>query len=91
LRHRVLFHLNQIHQIAPGGNERLLAFIYCKRLNFRGDLIFANFANRLRFAKNRSREQFGQCANTTVPTFDSRKLEPANNFKFIALAQFAKI
>ncbi|MDD9362048.1 MAG: hypothetical protein PV344_03885, partial [Anaplasma sp.] len=28
----------------------------CKRLNFREDLIFAN---RLRFAKNRSREQFG--------------------------------
>ncbi|MDD9362299.1 MAG: hypothetical protein PV344_05175, partial [Anaplasma sp.] len=33
---------------------------YCKRLNFRRDLIFANFANRLRFAKNRSREKFGQ-------------------------------
>ncbi|MDD9362099.1 MAG: hypothetical protein PV344_04150 [Anaplasma sp.] len=30
--------------------------IYCKRLNFRKDLIFANFANRLRFAKNSSRE-----------------------------------
>ncbi|MDD9362733.1 MAG: hypothetical protein PV344_07415 [Anaplasma sp.] len=52
---------------------------YCKRLNFRVDLIFANFANRLRFAKNRSREQFGQYANTTEATFDSRKLEPANN------------
>ncbi|MDD9362859.1 MAG: hypothetical protein PV344_08055 [Anaplasma sp.] len=35
------------------------------------DLIFAD---RLRFAKNRSREQFG--VNTTEPTFDSRKLEP---------------
>ncbi|MDD9361977.1 MAG: hypothetical protein PV344_03530 [Anaplasma sp.] len=34
--------------------------IYCKRLNFRENLIFANFANRLRFAKNSSREQFGQ-------------------------------
>ncbi|MDD9362928.1 MAG: hypothetical protein PV344_08400 [Anaplasma sp.] len=64
---------------------------YCKRLNFREDLIFADFANRLRFAKNRSREQFGQCVNTTEATFDSRKLEPANNFKFSALARFAKI
>ncbi|MDD9362321.1 MAG: hypothetical protein PV344_05290 [Anaplasma sp.] len=25
---------------------------YCKRLNFHEDLIFANFANHLRFAKN---------------------------------------
>ncbi|MDD9362344.1 MAG: hypothetical protein PV344_05415, partial [Anaplasma sp.] len=49
---------------------------YCKRLNFREDLIFAN---RLRFSKNRSREQFGQSVNTTEATFDSRKLEPANN------------
>ncbi|MDD9362846.1 MAG: hypothetical protein PV344_07990, partial [Anaplasma sp.] len=32
---------------------------YCKRLNFREDLIFADFANCLRFAKYRSREQFG--------------------------------
>ncbi|MDD9362575.1 MAG: hypothetical protein PV344_06610, partial [Anaplasma sp.] len=55
-------------------------FIYCKRLNFREDLIFVNFANRLRFAKNRFREQFGQYVNTTEATFDSRKLEPANNF-----------
>ncbi|MDD9362502.1 MAG: hypothetical protein PV344_06240 [Anaplasma sp.] len=54
-------------------------------LNFRADLIFASFANRLRFAKNRSREQFRQYANTTEATFDSRKLEPANNFKFSAL------
>ncbi|MDD9362727.1 MAG: hypothetical protein PV344_07385, partial [Anaplasma sp.] len=52
---------------------------YCKRLNFREDLIFANFANRLRFAKNKSREQFGQYINTTEATFDSRKLEPPNN------------
>ncbi|MDD9362197.1 MAG: hypothetical protein PV344_04645 [Anaplasma sp.] len=59
---------------------------YCKRLNFREDLNFANFANRLRFAKNRSREHFGQYVNTTEATFDSRKLEPANNFKFSALA-----
>ncbi|MDD9362205.1 MAG: hypothetical protein PV344_04685 [Anaplasma sp.] len=62
-----------------------------KRLNFRGDLIFADFANRVRFAKNRSREQFGQYVNTTEATFDSRKLEPANNFKFSGLARFAKI
>ncbi|MDD9361700.1 MAG: hypothetical protein PV344_02085 [Anaplasma sp.] len=48
--------------------------IYCKRLNFREDLIFANFVNRLRFAKNRCREQFGQYVNTTEATFDSRKL-----------------
>ncbi|MDD9362919.1 MAG: hypothetical protein PV344_08355, partial [Anaplasma sp.] len=61
---------------------------YCKRLNFRKDL---NFANRLRFAKNRSREQFGQYVNTTEATFNSGKLEPANNFKFPALARFAKI
>ncbi|MDD9362342.1 MAG: hypothetical protein PV344_05405 [Anaplasma sp.] len=61
---------------------------YCKRLNFREELIFAN---RVRFAKNRSREQFGQYVNTTEATFDSRKLEPANNFKFSALARFAKI
>ncbi|MDD9361840.1 MAG: hypothetical protein PV344_02805 [Anaplasma sp.] len=43
------------------------------------DLIFAN---RRRFAKNRSRKQFGQYVNTTEATFDSRKSEPANNFKF---------
>ncbi|MDD9362334.1 MAG: hypothetical protein PV344_05365, partial [Anaplasma sp.] len=49
---------------------------YCKRLNFREDPIFANFANRRRFAKNRSREQFRQYVRAT---FDSRKLEPANN------------
>ncbi|MDD9362191.1 MAG: hypothetical protein PV344_04615 [Anaplasma sp.] len=61
---------------------------YCKRLNFRDDLIFAN---RLRFAKNRSREQFGQYINITEATFDSRKLEPANNLKCSALARFAKI
>ncbi|MDD9362113.1 MAG: hypothetical protein PV344_04225 [Anaplasma sp.] len=64
---------------------------YCKRLNFHEDLIFANFANSLRFAKNRSREQFRQYVNTTEATFDLRKLEPANNFKFTALARFAKI
>ncbi|MDD9362105.1 MAG: hypothetical protein PV344_04185 [Anaplasma sp.] len=69
----------------------LLVPTYCKRLNFRKDLIFANFANRLRFAKKRSRVQFGQYVNTTEATFDSRKLEPANNFKFPALALFAKI
>ncbi|MDD9363072.1 MAG: hypothetical protein PV344_09130 [Anaplasma sp.] len=64
---------------------------YCKRLNFHGDLIFANFANRLLFARNRSREQFWQYVNTMEATFDSRKLEPTNNFKFSALARFAKI
>ncbi|MDD9361996.1 MAG: hypothetical protein PV344_03625 [Anaplasma sp.] len=64
---------------------------YCKRLNFREDLIFANFANRLQFAKNRSREQFGHYVNTTEATFDSKNLEPANNFTFSALAHFAKI
>ncbi|MDD9362272.1 MAG: hypothetical protein PV344_05025 [Anaplasma sp.] len=64
---------------------------YCKRLNFREDLISANFVNRLRFAKNRSRKQFGQYLNTTEATFDSRKLEPANNFKFSALDRLAKI
>ncbi|MDD9362226.1 MAG: hypothetical protein PV344_04795 [Anaplasma sp.] len=58
---------------------------YCKRLNFREDLIFANFA------KNGSREQFGQYVNTTEATFDLRKSEPANNFKFSALVRFAKI
>ncbi|MDD9362639.1 MAG: hypothetical protein PV344_06935 [Anaplasma sp.] len=47
--------------------------------------------NRLRLAKKRSREQFGLYVNTTEATFDSRKLEPANNFKFSALAQFVKI
>ncbi|MDD9361975.1 MAG: hypothetical protein PV344_03520 [Anaplasma sp.] len=47
--------------------------------------------NRLRFAKNRSHEQFGHYVNTTEATFDSRKLEPVNNFKFSALARFAKI
>ncbi|MDD9362872.1 MAG: hypothetical protein PV344_08120 [Anaplasma sp.] len=67
---------------------KLPRIIYCKRLNFREDLIFAN---HLRFAKNRSREQFGQYFNTTETTFDSRKLEPANNFKFSASARFAKI
>ncbi|MDD9362635.1 MAG: hypothetical protein PV344_06915, partial [Anaplasma sp.] len=64
---------------------------YCKRPNFREDLIFVNFVNRVRFAKNRSREQFGQYVNGTEATFDSRKLEPANNFEFSALARFAKI
>ncbi|MDD9361967.1 MAG: hypothetical protein PV344_03480, partial [Anaplasma sp.] len=43
---------------------------YCKRLNFREDLISANFANRLRFARHRSREQFRQYVNTTEVTFD---------------------
>ncbi|MDD9362883.1 MAG: hypothetical protein PV344_08175 [Anaplasma sp.] len=57
----------------------------------RKNLIFANFPNRLRFAKIRSREQFGQYINTTEGTFDSRKLEPGNNFKFLDLARFAKI
>ncbi|MDD9361968.1 MAG: hypothetical protein PV344_03485 [Anaplasma sp.] len=66
-------------------------FVYCKRLNFREDLIFANFANCLQFGKNRSSEQFGQYVNTMEATFDSRKLEHANNFKFAALARFAKI
>ncbi|MDD9362535.1 MAG: hypothetical protein PV344_06405, partial [Anaplasma sp.] len=59
--------------------------LYCKRLNFREDLIFANFpnlANCLQFAKNRSHEQFVQYVNTTEPAFDSRKLEPANNLTF---------
>ncbi|MDD9361902.1 MAG: hypothetical protein PV344_03140 [Anaplasma sp.] len=65
--------------------------VYCKRLNFREDLIFATFANHLRFAKNRSCERFGQYVNTTEATFDSRKLEPVNNLKFSALARFAKI
>ncbi|MDD9363085.1 MAG: hypothetical protein PV344_09195, partial [Anaplasma sp.] len=64
---------------------------YFKRLIFREDLIFANFWNRLRFAKNRSREQFSQYVNSTEATFDSRKLEPANNFKFSALARLPKI
>ncbi|MDD9362278.1 MAG: hypothetical protein PV344_05060, partial [Anaplasma sp.] len=45
--------------------------IYRKRLNFREDLIFANFANRLGFAKNRSHEQCWQYVNTTQATFDS--------------------
>ncbi|MDD9362666.1 MAG: hypothetical protein PV344_07070, partial [Anaplasma sp.] len=57
----------------------------------RGDLTSANFANCIRFAKNRSREQFGKYVNTTEATFDSRKLEPANNLKFTALARCAKI
>ncbi|MDD9362014.1 MAG: hypothetical protein PV344_03715 [Anaplasma sp.] len=65
--------------------------VYCKRLNFREDLISANFANRLRFTKNRSREQFRQYVNTTEATFHSQKLDTANNFKFSALARFAKI
>ncbi|MDD9362323.1 MAG: hypothetical protein PV344_05300 [Anaplasma sp.] len=39
---------------------------YCKRLNFREDLIFLN---------HRSHEQFGQYVNTMEATFDSRKLE----------------
>ncbi|MDD9362366.1 MAG: hypothetical protein PV344_05535 [Anaplasma sp.] len=47
--------------------------------------------NRLRFAKNRSRGKFRQYVNTTEATSDSRKLEPANNFKFPALARFVKI
>ncbi|MDD9362416.1 MAG: hypothetical protein PV344_05785, partial [Anaplasma sp.] len=64
---------------------------YCKRLHFREDLILANFANCLRFAKNRPREQFGKYVNTTEAIFDSRKLEPANNLKFSALGRFAKI
>ncbi|MDD9362244.1 MAG: hypothetical protein PV344_04885 [Anaplasma sp.] len=64
---------------------------YCKRLNFCEDLIFANFANRLRFTKNRFREQFGKYVNTTEATFDWRKLEAENNFKFSGLARFSKI
>ncbi|MDD9362590.1 MAG: hypothetical protein PV344_06685 [Anaplasma sp.] len=64
---------------------------YCKRLNFREVLTSANFTDHIRFAKNRSREQFRQYVNTTEATFNSRKLEPANNIKFSALARFAKI
>ncbi|MDD9362238.1 MAG: hypothetical protein PV344_04855 [Anaplasma sp.] len=41
--------------------------------------------------KNRSCEQFGQYVNTMEATFDLRKLEPVNNFKFSALSRFAKI
>ncbi|MDD9361616.1 MAG: hypothetical protein PV344_01655 [Anaplasma sp.] len=40
--------------------------------------------------KKRSREQFGQYVNTMVATFDSRKLEPANNFRFSALPNSQK-
>ncbi|MDD9362686.1 MAG: hypothetical protein PV344_07170, partial [Anaplasma sp.] len=65
-------------------SSSLLTFYY-KRLNFRKDLIFVNFANHLRFAKNRSREQSGQYINTTEATFDSKNLETANNYKFAAL------
>ncbi|MDD9362775.1 MAG: hypothetical protein PV344_07630, partial [Anaplasma sp.] len=68
-----------------------LGCIYRKRLNFREGLIFGNFSNHLRFAKNRSREQFGQYVDTTEATFDSQKLEPTNNFKFSSLARFTKI
>ncbi|MDD9362633.1 MAG: hypothetical protein PV344_06905, partial [Anaplasma sp.] len=56
--------------------------------NFREDLIFAN---RQRFARNSSREQFVQYVNTTKAIIDSRKLKPANNLRFSALARFAKI
>ncbi|MDD9362659.1 MAG: hypothetical protein PV344_07035, partial [Anaplasma sp.] len=56
--------------------------VYCKRLNFRKDQIFTNFANRLQFAQNRSCKQFGQCVNVTEATFYSRNLEPVNNLKF---------
>ncbi|MDD9362243.1 MAG: hypothetical protein PV344_04880 [Anaplasma sp.] len=48
----------------------------CKRLNFCEDLISANFANRLRFAKNRSREQFGQYVNTTEATSIRENKDP---------------
>ncbi|MDD9362826.1 MAG: hypothetical protein PV344_07890 [Anaplasma sp.] len=65
--------------------------MHCKRLNFREDLIFANFANCLRCAKNMSREQFGQYVNNSEATFDSQKLYRANNFRFSALGRFAKI
>ncbi|MDD9361920.1 MAG: hypothetical protein PV344_03235 [Anaplasma sp.] len=59
--------------------EHLMKNNYCKRLNFREDLIFAKIRSRLRFAKNRSRlrfaknrsrEKFGQCVNTTEATFN---------------------
>ncbi|MDD9362354.1 MAG: hypothetical protein PV344_05470, partial [Anaplasma sp.] len=89
------------HQILPGAavahvvlfdkKAILRITLYCKRQNFHEDLIFANFANRLRFGKNSSREQFGQYVNTTKAIIDLRKLEAANNFRFSALARFAKI
>ncbi|MDD9363045.1 MAG: hypothetical protein PV344_08990, partial [Anaplasma sp.] len=60
------------------------------RQNFREVLTFANFTDHLRFAKNRSREQFGQYVNTTEATFNSRKLEPANNFKFFSFCPIRK-
>ncbi|MDD9362731.1 MAG: hypothetical protein PV344_07405 [Anaplasma sp.] len=47
--------------------------------------------HEFRFAKNRSREKVGRYINNTKATFDSRKLEPANNFKISASARFAKI
>ncbi|MDD9362311.1 MAG: hypothetical protein PV344_05240, partial [Anaplasma sp.] len=65
-----------------------LQYEYCKRLNFRENLIFANL---LLFAKNRSRIQFRHYVNTMEATFDLLKLGPANNFIFLALAQFTKI
>ncbi|MDD9362829.1 MAG: hypothetical protein PV344_07905, partial [Anaplasma sp.] len=75
---------NSYHRF-PGGDATAAIYIhfnYCKLLNFREYLIFANHP---RLAKNRSREQFGRYVNTTEATFDSRKLEPANNFNFSAL------
>ncbi|MDD9362128.1 MAG: hypothetical protein PV344_04300 [Anaplasma sp.] len=41
--------------------------------------------------KNRPCEQFGQYVSTTDATYNLRKLKPANNLKFSALARFAKI
>ncbi|MDD9362960.1 MAG: hypothetical protein PV344_08565, partial [Anaplasma sp.] len=70
---------------------RIIRYSNCKRLNFCKDIIFENFENRLSFARNRAREQFRQYVNTTEATFDSRKLEHTNNFKFSALARFPKI
>ncbi|MDD9361941.1 MAG: hypothetical protein PV344_03350 [Anaplasma sp.] len=71
---------------------------YCKRLNFHEDLIFANFANCLRFAKNRSREQFGHMcqhygsyirfAKIRTREFQISNWPKVANFKFPALGQF---
>ncbi|MDD9362369.1 MAG: hypothetical protein PV344_05550, partial [Anaplasma sp.] len=42
--------------ISSRSSTNFNVFAYCKRLNFHKDL---NFANHLRFVKNRSREQLG--------------------------------
>ncbi|MDD9362414.1 MAG: hypothetical protein PV344_05775 [Anaplasma sp.] len=63
---------------------------YCKRQNFREDLISRILRIEYDSRKIGPANNSGY-VNITEASFDSRKLEPANNFKLSALARFAEM